>query len=234
MQYVLFYGILVGLVLARFSKEKFGVKFDTVLEVLIGGIIFGIIGARAYYVIFKLDYFLKNPSQILKVRDGGIAIYGAIIAITIFVMVYCKLKRIKFLDLADYLIPYLALGQSFGRWGNFFNIEAYGSGAKSIFRMGIETASGYIEVHPVFLYESICTFLIFLILSIIKKKRKFEGQVFYLYFILYGFIRMFLEGLRTDSLWLGNLRISQVLSIVLFLAFLAVYVIKRYKVTQKQ
>lgn len=233
MQYVLFCGIIVGLILAKFSKEKFGIKFDTVLEILIGGIIFGIIGARIYYVLFKLDYFLENPLQILKIRDGGIAIYGAIIAITIFVMIYCKLKKINFLNLADYLIPYLALGQSFGRWGNFFNIEAYGSTTNSIFRMGIESASGYIEVHPVFFYESVCTFLIFIILSILKRKRKFEGQVFYSYFILYGFVRMFLEGLRTDSLWIGNFRVSQVLSLALFLIFLIIYVIKRHKVKQK-
>lgn len=158
---------------------------------------------------------------------GGLAIYGAIIAIVCFVLVYCKLKKVSFLDLADYLIPYLALGQCFGRWGNFFNVEAYGSATQSLFRMGIEGASGYAEVHPVFLYESICTFFIFIILSILKGRRRFQGQIFYLYFILYGFVRMFLEGLRVDSLWLGPVRISQVLSFVLFVGFLVVYVVKR-------
>jgi len=214
--------------LARLSKEKFGITFDTVLEILIGGIIFGIIGARVYFVLFKLDYYLANPSQIVKLRDGGLAIYGAIIGIVSFVLIYCKIKKIKFLDLADYLIPYLALGQCFGRWGNFFNVEAYGSETQNIFRMGIETSSGYNEVHPVFLYESICTLTIFIVLSLVKRHRKFEGQVFCLYFILYGFVRMFLEGLRTDSLWLGPVRISQVLSAVLFLAFLVVYIVKTF------
>ena len=201
---------------------------------LTGGIIFGILGARAYYVLFRLDYYITNPSQIIKIRDGGLAIYGAIIAIVIFVLIYCKIKKIKFLNLADYLIPYLALGQCFGRWGNFFNIEAYGSKTNYIFRMGVETASGYIEVHPVFLYESICDLIIFLILSLLKRKRKFEGQIFYLYFILYGFVRMFLEGLRTDSLWLGPLRVSQGLSVVLFIVFLIVYIVKSTKMIKEQ
>ena len=214
----------MGLILARFSREKFDIEFDNVLEVLIGGIIFGIIGARTYYVLFRLDYYWVNPSQILKIRDGGIAIYGAIIAIIIFVLTYCEKKKINFFDLADYLIPYLALGQCFGRWGNFFNIEAYGSNTKSILRMGIETASGYAEVHPVFLYESICTLVIFVILTIVKRKRKFQGQIFYLYFILYGFVRMFLEGLRTDSLWFGPIRVSQILSGILFIVFLSMYI----------
>lgn len=218
--------------MTRFSKEKFGITFDTVLEILIGGIIFGIIGARAYFVLFKLDYYLANPSQILKIRDGGIAIYGAIIAIVTYVLIYCKIKKVKFLDLADYLIPYLALGQCFGRWGNFFNVEAYGSKTSSFLRMGIETASGYSEVHPVFLYESICTLIIFIILSLLKRRRKFEGQIFYLYFILYGFVRMFLEGLRTDSLWLGPFRISQVLSAVFFVVFFVVHILKDKKTTK--
>ena len=235
MHYVLYFGIIVGLLLARFSKEKFGISFDTVLEILIGGIIFGIIGARAYYVIFKIDYFLKNPTQIFQIREGGIAIYGAIIAITIYVIVYCKMKKVNFYNLADYLISYLSLGQSFGRWGNFFNVEAYGSKTNFVLRMGIEkSTSGYIEVHPVFFYESICTFFIFILLSILKRKRKFEGQIFYLYFILYSFVRMFLEGLRTDSLWLGNVRISQVLSIALFFAFSVFYAVKRRKIIQKE
>ena len=184
------------------------------------------IGARIYFILFKLDYYLANPSQILKIRDGGLAIYGAIIGIVAFVLVYCKIKKVNFLNLADYLIPYLALGQCFGRWGNFFNVEAYGSETGNIFRMGIETASGYAEVHPVFLYESICTLAIFIILSLVKRHRKFEGQIFYLYFILYGFVRMFLEGLRTDSLWLGPFRVSQILSLVLFVVFIIIYIIK--------
>ena len=216
----------MGLILARFSKEKFNIDFDTVLEVFIGGIIFGIIGARIYYVLFNLNYYLENPFQILKFRDGGLAIYGAIISIVLYIFIYCKIKKVNFFNLVDYLVPYLALGQSFGRWGNFFNVEAYGSSTNSIFRMGINSASGYIEVHPVFLYESVCDLLIFLILIGLKKKRRFKGQIFYMYFILYGFVRMFLEGIRTDSLWFGPLRISQIFSFILFVVFLIMYIRK--------
>lgn len=211
------------------SKNNFGIEFDTVLEILIGGIICGIIGARLYYILFRIDYYSANPSKLFQIRDGGIAIYGAIIGVVIFTLIYCKIKKINFLNVADYLIPYLALGQAFGRWGNFFNVEAYGSKTNSIFRMGVESSEGYIEVHPVFLYESISTFIIFVILSILKKNRKFEGQIFYMYFILYGFVRMFLEGLRVDSLWLGSVRISQLLSLVLFLVFLSIYIVNRNK-----
>lgn len=234
MQCVLFCGIIVGLFLAKTSHEKFQIEFDTVLEILIGGIIFGVLGARIYYVLFRLAYYAQNPSQMIRIRDGGLAIYGGIIAIFIFVGIYCRLKKVNFWNLADYLIPYLALGQSFGRWGNFFNIEAYGSKTNSLLRMGIETASGYIEVHPVFLYESICTLFIFFILSILKRKRRFEGQILYLYFILYGLVRMVLEGIRVDSLWLGPFRISQLISFVLFFTFLSLYVIKRKSKKEKQ
>ena len=227
-------GIIIGVVLAKFSKYNFGIDFETVLEVLIFGMIFGIIGARVYYILFKFNYYLKNPLQILNIRDGGLAIYGGIIGIILFLVIYCKIKKINFLNLTDYLIPYLSLGQSIGRWGNFFNVEAYGSATKSILRMGIESSAGYIEVHPVFLYESIFTFIIFLILLILRRNRKFEGQVFYMYFILYGFVRMILEGIRADSLKLGNIRISQGLSFVLFLVFLIVYEIKRKEYSKKE
>ena len=229
MRYVLFFGIVVGLILARLSNQKFGISFDTVLEVLIGGMFFGIIGARLYYVLFKLEYYLASPSQMFNLRDGGLAIYGGILSIIIFLIVYCKIRKIKFLDLVDYLIPYLALGQSIGRWGNFFNVEAYGSKTNSILRMGINSSSGYIEVHPVFLYESICTFLIFIILCYVKKNRKFEGQVFFLYFILYGIVRMILEGIRVDSLMLAGIRISQLLSVLLFSIFSLFYFQKNKK-----
>lgn len=166
-------------------------------------------------------------------HDGGLAIYGGIIAVLIFLYIKCKRKNVNFLDLCDYLVPYLALGQGVGRWGNFFNVEAYGTQTtSSILRMGIETINGYIEVHPIFLYESICTFFIFIILRIMQKKRKFKGQILYAYFILYGFIRMILENLRVDSLWFAGARVSGVLSCVLFVIFSIIYmkkVITNYK-----
>jgi len=227
-------GILIGLILSKLSKEKFGIQYDLVLEILIGGIISGIIGARFYYVLFSLDKYLVNPFSVFSVRDGGLAIYGGIIGIVIFLLFFCKIKKVSFLDIADYLVPYLALGQCIGRWGNFFNQEAYGSQTNSIFRMGIETLKeGYIEVHPVFFYESIATLSIFIVLRIMQKNRNFKGQILYVYFILYGFVRMFLEGLRIDSLMLGSFRISQILSFVIFVIFLAIYYINRKKKKEK-
>ena len=134
-------GIIIGLILAKISKEKFGIKYDTVLEIVIGSIIFGTIGARLYYVIFNLSEYLKEPLKIFDINSGGLAIYGGIIGILIFIFIKCKKDKISFLDVCDYLVPYLALGQAIGRFGNFFNIEAYGRPTDSIFRMGIYVES---------------------------------------------------------------------------------------------
>lgn len=134
-------GIIVGIILSKLSKEKFGINYDFVIEILIGSIIFGLIGARLYYIVFNLERYINNPLKIFAFRDGGLAIYGAIIAIVIYLLIICKIKKVNFLDLADYLVPYLALGQSIGRWGNFFNKEAYGNSTNSIFRMGLNTAN---------------------------------------------------------------------------------------------
>lgn len=226
-------GIVVALFLARFSKEKFQNKFDDILEISLYTISTGIIGARFYFVIFNLKYYLSSPSQTLNFRDGGLAIYGGLITGAIVALLYCKIKNIKILNCLDYIVPFVAIAQSIGRWGNFFNVEAYGETTNSIFRMGIETVNGYIEVHPVFLYESIATFLIFLFLRYKQKRRKFEGEIFLEYLILYSFVRIFLEGVRTDSLMLFNFRISQILSIFIFIISL-IFFIKNTKITRKK
>lgn len=226
-------GIVVALVLARFSKEKFQNKFDDILEIALYTISAGIIGARIYFVIFNLKYYLSSPSQIFNFRDGGLAIYGGLLTGAMVALVYCKIKNIKILNCLDYIVPFVAIAQSIGRWGNFFNVEAYGETTNFIFRMGIETVNGYIEVHPVFLYESIATFLIFLFLRYKQKRRKFEGEIFLEYLILYSFVRIFLEGVRTDSLMLFNFRISQILSIFIFIISL-IFFIKNTKITRKK
>lgn len=136
-----FFGIIAGLILSKISKEKFGIEDDFVLEIVIGSIIFGLIGARAYYVLFNLSRYLEEPLKIFAIRDGGLAIYGGIIGCIIFSAMMCKIKKVSFLNLADFLVPYLALGQCIGRWGNFFNQEAYGAKTSSIFRMGLETST---------------------------------------------------------------------------------------------
>lgn len=213
-------GICIALILAKISKEKFGIKYDTLIEIMIGAIIFGYIGARIYYVIFNLNKYINNPIKIFNIRDGGLAIYGGIIFAGLYIFFKCRKSKIDFLDFCDYIIPFVAIAQSIGRWGNFFNKEAYGYETVSILRMGIYDISGkYLEVHPTFLYESICTFLIFLFLRKLQKNRKFKGQILYSYMICYSFVRIFIEALRTDSLMIGIFRISQILSVVFFVIF---------------
>lgn len=236
---IYWYGIIIALsfLLAFFllerrtekRKDSFGIKFDDIYDYSFGAIIFGFICARIYYVLFKLDYYLKNPLEIFEIWNGGIAIYGGIIGAVLYGIYFCKKRKIKFFNLADLLVPYLALAQSMGRWGNFINREAYGVETNLPWKMGIyiEELQNYIYVHPTFLYESIITFSIFIILIKISKKRKFEGQIFYLYMILYGLGRALIEGLRIDSLMMANFRISQVLSVIIVVLFSIIYYLQR-------
>ena len=210
-------GIIVAAILCNINKEKFENKFENILDIGIFSLFFGIIGARIYFIIFNLEYYLNNIKEVFNFRDGGLAIYGGLITGILTAIIICKIKKIDILNVLDYVIPFVALAQAIGRWGNFFNVEAYGYETDIFLRMGIFTSDGYIEVHPTFLYESICTILIFLILRKLQKNRKFKGEIFLLYCILYSGIRFFIEGLRIDSLMFYNFRISQILSIIIFL-----------------
>ena len=208
---------------------KYDIKFEDMMELFLILIPVSIVFARLYFVIFKFDYYINNPVEILNIRNGGLAIYGGIIGAIITILVFCKIKKINFLDVLDYIVPYLALGQAIGRWGNFFNGEAHGSITSNILRMGIVENGTYIEVHPTFLYESICNLVIFLILYCMRNKRQYRGQLTYIYLTLYGLIRAIIEGLRTDSLMLGSFRISQVISILLFMVFGSILIYKKVK-----
>lgn len=210
-------GIIVAAILCNISKEKFENKFENILDIGIFSLFFGIIGARIYFIIFNLEYYLNNIKEVFNFRDGGLAIYGGLITGILTAIIICKIKKIDIWNVLDYVIPFVALAQAIGRWGNFFNVEAYGYETDIFLRMGIFTSDGYIEVHPTFLYESICTILIFFILRKLQKNRKFKGEIFLLYCILYSGIRFFIEGLRIDSLIFYNFRISQILSIIIFL-----------------
>lgn len=210
-------GIIISLILCKKDNNKYKIKFETILEISIIALPISILFARMYYVLFKLEYYIKNPAEILLIKDGGLAIYGGIIGGIIVIYFYTKKKKINILDVLDYIAPYLALSQSIGRWGNFFNIEAYGTKTKNILRMGIIENGRYIEVHPTFLYESICDGLIFIILYLLRNKRKYKGQITYVYLLLYSLIRFIIEPLRADSLMLGNIRVSQILSLILFI-----------------
>lgn len=222
-------GIIIALVLCRLNKEKFNIEYDFILENTVLGIFFGAIGARLYYVLFNFEYYINNPSQILNFRNGGLAIYGGLILGSVAIIVNCKLQKKSILDLFDCLVPYVAIAQCIGRFGNFFNMEAYGYETTSIFRMGINTVQGYIEVHPTFLYEAVANLIITITLLFLQRKRKYKGQILLYYIGMYGLIRFFIEGLRSDSLMLFNFRISQILSIVIFIISSTILITKRFK-----
>lgn len=227
------FAIVVGFIWARFNDGKFNIKYSDVLDLSIFMIPIAIISARIYYMIFNLNYYLNNPSEIFNFRNGGLAIYGALIGAILTILVFCKKKKINIFDLMDYLAPIIPLGQAIGRWGNYINIEAYGSETNLPLKMEILEDGITKYVHPTFLYESIGNFLLFFILIKISKNRRFKGEVVYLYFIGYSFIRFFVEGLRTDSLMLGNIRVSQFLSIIIFIVLLTIYIYKMKRISKK-
>ena len=216
-------GIIIGLLYLKSQDGKFNIKFSDVVDLLIFLIPISIASARLYYVVFDISYFAKYPMEIFNIRSGGLAIYGGIIGGIITGIVFCKKRKIKVLDLFDYLVPALLLGQAIGRWGNFVNVEAYGTETTLPWKMGIYELGKYKEVHPTFLYESIANIILFLIIYKISKNRKFAGQLTYLYLIGYGLIRMIIEGLRADSLMLGPIRISQLLSAVILIVGIVLY-----------
>lgn len=207
--FLIVFSIILGIIICKKNEGKFGIKFDNILDLLIYVLPISIICARLYYVIFSINLYWQNPLEIFNIRDGGLAIYGGIIGAVITILIYCKKKKISNLDMLDYVAPCLALGQCIGRWGNFFNVEAHGEITKSLFRMGIIENGNYIEVHPTFLYESIGTLIIFIVLMILQRKRKFKGQITYIYLVMYSFIRALIENLRTDSLIVMNFRVSR-------------------------
>ncbi len=224
--------MLISICIFKMRDGLYEIKFSDVIDLAVYLIPISIVSARIYYVIFNLQEYLENPIRILNFRGGGLAIYGGIIGGLITCAIFCKKRKIKLLNLLDFVAPGIALGQAIGRWGNFINIEAYGVETTLPWRMGIYESGKYIEVHPTFLYESLATFILFIILLKIKNKRKFEGQLTCIYFMWYSFVRMFIEGLRTDSLKLGTIRISQLLSLIIFIVSVIFYA--RAKKTNKK
>lgn len=232
-------GLLLAVLYAYFNAYRYDVDREKLIDCVIVGIITAIIGARAYYVAFKWDYFSSDPLKILDIRDGGIAIYGAIIGALLGGLIVAKIKRMKLLPVLDITMTGFFIGQAIGRWGNFFNQEAFGSQTDSLFRMISDNTvinGQKVAVHPCFLYESVWCALGFVLLFIVNRKfQKYHGQVFYLYLVWYGFERMIVEGLRTDSLYLPfqvfgmDVRVSQALSAVLMLAGIILLIVNRNK-----
>lgn len=226
-------GIAVALLFCKKDNGKYGIKFMDVLSLALILLPVSIIFARLYYVIFKINYYSKNVIEIFNIRNGGLAIYGALIGAIVTIIFFCKYKKINILDMTDYLAPFAAIGQSIGRWGNFFNLEAHGTETTSLFRMGIVENEKYIQVHPTFFYESVCTLIIFFILYFKRNKRNYPGQITFIYFFLYGFIRAIIEGLRTDSLMIANFRVSQIISNFLCIIFGSILIYKDKKINKK-
>ena len=228
-------GVILALFYAYFNAKRFSVDVDKLINCFIVGMITAILGARIYYVAFKWDYFSQNTSDILNIRDGGIAIYGAIIGALLGGLTVARIQKMKLLPVLDLAMICFLIGQAVGRWGNFMNQEAYGVETDSLFRM-VSEGTNNVAVHPCFLYESVWCALGVLVLHIFSKKwQKYFGQVSLLYMVWYGLERTFVEGLRTDSLYLpfmiGNYqpRVSQVLSLVLVIAGIVMLIVFRNK-----
>lgn len=236
-------GVILGVLLALHEAKRTGQNPDTYLDFIIYAMIIAIIGARLYYVIFSWDFYSQHPEKIFAIREGGLAIYGGIIGGVLTAIVYSHLKKKSFWVMADTMAPSLILGQMLGRWGNFFNKEAFGGFTDNLFAMryqlsqvrasdvtpdilqNLVTVNGvdYIQVHPTFLYESMWSLCVFIILLILQRKKKFDGQVCATYFFGYALGRVWIEGLRTDQLCIGNVPVSQALSAVLIIASVVVY-----------
>ena len=251
---IAFYGIIIaiGMVIAvilAYSRAKKTNQYpDHYIDIGIISIIAAIIGARIYYVAFAFDQFKDNLISVFNIRQGGLAIYGGLIAGIIAAYFVCRYKKISFLRAFDTAVPGIPLAQALGRWGNFFNKEAYGGYTENLFRMQIDynKASGvvteeiykkmkvidgapYIQVHPTFLYESAGCLLIFILIMIFYSKHRYSGEIVLWYVGGYALLRAFVEGLRTDPLLIFYLPVSQLLSVALFAGALALLVINRIR-----
>ncbi|MEY8426435.1 prolipoprotein diacylglyceryl transferase [Lachnospiraceae bacterium 46-15] len=254
---IAFYGItiaaamLAGLWIAMRTAKKTGQNPDLYFDMGMLAIFCALLGARAYYVIFAWENYKDNLLEIFNLRHGGLAIYGGVIGGAVAVYMFARAKKQKFLQLADTASVGLVLGQIIGRWGNFFNREAFGGYTDNLFAMqlpldavyswdvtpemmeNLRTANGvqYIQVHPTFLYESLWNLMVLVLLVVCTKRKKFHGEVFCLYLLGYGLGRAWIEGLRTDQLWIPGTEIpvSQVLAVVLVVVSAAMITVKRRK-----
>lgn len=250
---IVFLGIAAGVTIALYNAKRLGQDPNVYIDFAYIVIPICILGARAYYVIFAWDEYKDNLLKIFAFREGGLAIYGAVIAAFVTAIIYTKRKKLNFLLLADTAIVGLIIGQTIGRWGNFINREAFGGYTNSLFSMrylldtvdpGIITkdiyanlvtynGAQYIQVHPTFLYESLWNFALLIFLILYTKHKKFDGEIMAYYLLFYGIGRFWIEGLRTDQLLLfgTGLAVSQVLSagIAIFAVLFIIYMLKNKK-----
>lgn len=234
-------GIVVAYLLAQKESVRRGFHEEFIADLLIWAVPISILSARIYYVAMKWDFYSQNPGRIIEIWNGGIAIHGALIGAFITAYIFTKKRKVSFLQLADIAAPSILIGQIIGRWGNFMNQEAYGGPVTREFLEGLFLPNWLIEqmyikedgnyVHPTFLYESLWNLVGFIILLFARKWNWRRGEMFFFYLIWYSFGRFFIEGLRTDSLYLiGDLRSAQVVSIIGIAVGIIALVYRRMKV----
>jgi phosphatidylglycerol:prolipoprotein diacylglycerol transferase len=253
---IYWYGVIIALAFlaaasfALMRARAFGLDGDRVMDVVLGSVLAGIVGARIYYVIFRWDSYAENLMSVFYVWEGGIAIYGGIIGGVLAAVFICKWRRVKLLPMLDLAAGSVLLGQAIGRWGNFVNIEVFGGNTTLPWGMTSRTISWYLRenlqelgaigmtvdpelpVHPTVLYESLWCLLGFVIVARYAGKRKFDGEAGLFYLVWYGLGRFFIEGLRTDSLLLGTMRVSQVLALLCVLVAGMALVTVRSRITR--
>ena len=256
-------GMLLGIALVMYEAKKTNQDFNIYIDFAIVVIIIGVICARIYYIIFKWDYYSKHLGEIINIRGGGLAIYGGVIGAVVTAIVFCKVKDYSFGKLADTAVLGLLVGQILGRWGNFFNREAFGgvTGNSNPFAMriffgkgysmiqapesvvkGMEKMTGkslgaldYIQVHPTFLYESTWNLLVLILILIFRRKKAFQGEVFIWYLGGYGLGRFFIEGMRSDQLLLPwGWPVSQVLSALLVIGAIVAEIVIRKRIKSEK
>jgi phosphatidylglycerol---prolipoprotein diacylglyceryl transferase len=228
-------GVLLGMLVAKYDCRWRKLEYEVLLDVILISLPLGIVGARLYYVVFEFNNYKYNFLDIFNIRQGGLAIHGGIIFAVISALIYSRYKKISFLKLADVAAPSIILAQALGRWGNFFNQEAHGGPVSYQFikhfphfiQKGMYIEGSY--YHPTFLYESVWNIIVFfLLMNLIRKSRK-TGIVFFTYIGLYSIGRFFIEGLRTDSLMLGPIRIAQLISLLGVIMWLGFLIFNGYK-----
>lgn len=252
---IIAFGMVMGYLMTAFQAKRTGQEPDLYLDLALWDIVFAVIGARIYYVIFSWDYYKDNLLQIFNTRGGGLAIYGGVIAGVITTIIFGKVRKQNFFQLLDTACIGLITGQIIGRWGNFCNREAFGGYTNGLFAMQLKQSDvaasnlthsvlkhaveidgiRYIQVHPTFLYESLWNIGVLIILLLFTKHRKYNGQIFLIYLLGYGLGRVWIEGLRTDQLiFFGTgVAVSQVLSGVLVVASAAILIYRFVKDRQK-
>lgn len=246
-------GMILGLTLAAKVAKKTGNDPDVIWDLAAPLLIFGIMGARIYYVIFMWDYYKNDPIQILNLRGGGLAIYGGIIAGVLTLYIYCKVKKQKFPLILDFVMYGLLVGQIMGRWGNFFNREVFGEYTDNLLAMRIPVSmvrerdisasiaahmaegTNYIQVHPTFLYEGMWNLAILIFLLLYLEHKKFDGEIALLYFAGYGIGRALIESIRTDQLYITGttIPVSMVLGLVMAAAAICAELIIRLRIANR-